>query len=145
MTRALRGRDGKESIQLRLWHVMPVGRLLGTLVAGAMGWPGAAREAREDLEALAQSRAGDPESSPLFDVLQRILNGDRDPGLADELSYETGSPYLTGVPPIPAPFARPVLSPPAALTVPWSQGDSKIAHWSQMTTTSNRHPGRSDT
>lgn len=25
------------------------------------------------------------------------------------------------------------------------QGDSKIAHWSQMATTSNCHPGRSDT
>ena len=81
VTRALDARDGKVSIPAALWPAIGLRWWLADVVAGARGDEAAAARARQVIEEVAK----DPGLSALADVFRRILDGDRDVGLADGL------------------------------------------------------------
>jgi tetratricopeptide (TPR) repeat protein len=85
VTRALDARNGTVTIPAILWPAMPLGPVLGELVAGAGGDTEAAGRARQVLDAMTK----DPEWESLATALGRILDGDRDPELAAQLSDPT--------------------------------------------------------
>ncbi len=80
VTRALDALAGTADIPVSLWTATSLGPLLGAVVAAARGNAGAAREARWRLAPFAVN----PELTPLAVVLERIIGGDRDPGLAGQ-------------------------------------------------------------
>ncbi len=93
VTRAIDARSGKVSIPSDLWQAMGIGSLLSELVAGATGNAEAAGRARQALEQM----IGKPELAPLAAVLGRILDGERDPGLAGQLGDPAYQAVVTTV------------------------------------------------
>lgn len=85
VTRALDARNGTVAIPASLWPAMPLGPVLGNLVAGAGGDTEACGKARQIFDAMTK----DPEWESLANALSRILDGDRDPELAAQLSDPT--------------------------------------------------------
>ena len=81
VARALDARNGKVAIPASLWPAMRLGPLLGDIVEGAGGANETASHARQILARMAY----DPTLASLARTLDRILDGDRDPGLADQL------------------------------------------------------------
>jgi hypothetical protein len=82
VTRALTARDGVLPIDPGLWPAMELGILLGDIVAAAADEAGAAERARQALAKMSQ----DARRTTLAAVLGRILDGERGPGLAMQLS-----------------------------------------------------------
>ena len=82
VTRALDASDGKVSIPAALRGAVGIGPLLSNLVAAAGGEVSAAGLAHQGLQAMAE----DSDLAALAAALRRILGGDRDPGLASQLS-----------------------------------------------------------
>jgi tetratricopeptide (TPR) repeat protein len=81
VTRARGVYEGDASPPADLWRAMEFRWSFGALVAGAAGFSDAAGQARRGLEAMAENS----DLSPLATILGRILDGDRDPGLAEQL------------------------------------------------------------
>ena len=81
--RALDAREGTITIPVQLWYAMGIGSLLSDLVAGAAGSADAAGRAREMLDEIAEL----PELPPLTAALGRILDGDRGPGMVDQVDH----------------------------------------------------------
>jgi hypothetical protein len=71
--------EGEEYVvPVALWPAMPLGQLLGDLVAAARGVAGTAASSRRRLDAFA---ADSPEHRPLSEALERIAAGERGPSL----------------------------------------------------------------
>jgi hypothetical protein len=85
ITRALDVVAGQASLPTVLWPAMGLGLTLGDIVAAAQGDETAAERARQDLAAL----AAEPDLATLATALGHILDGSRDPALADPLSGDT--------------------------------------------------------
>jgi tetratricopeptide (TPR) repeat protein len=81
--RALDALAGRVSVPAALWPAIPVRWLLGGMVAAARGDATAAQPARQGLDELAADHAA------LAEALGRLLDGDRDPGLATGLTHPT--------------------------------------------------------
>jgi tetratricopeptide (TPR) repeat protein len=81
MIRALGAREGRVSIPTTLWPAIDLRWWLANVVAGAQGDEAAAARAREAIETTAE----DSDLSALADMFGRILDGERDPGLANGL------------------------------------------------------------
>jgi len=76
VTRAVDAITGKIIIPARLWEAMPLGPLLGDLVAARRGDEAAAERARQVLDTMSK----DTDLSPLATVLGQILGGELDLG-----------------------------------------------------------------
>ena len=77
--------SGQASVPAGLWPAIGMGPLLGDVVAAGHGDTAAAERARLDLPTL----AAQPDWAALSRVLDRILTGDRDPGLTATLADAT--------------------------------------------------------
>jgi hypothetical protein len=82
LNRALTVLAGKADVPLELWPAMGLGTLLGDMVAAGRGDTAAAGRAGQELPNLAAV----PDWAALARALDRILNGERDPGLSATLS-----------------------------------------------------------
>ena len=86
ITRTLQVLAGKASLPAALWPAMGLGQLLGDITAAVAGGDqAAAGRARQNLAPL----AAEPALAPLATALSRILDGNRDPALAETLSGDT--------------------------------------------------------
>ena len=94
MTRTLDVVAGQASLPAALWPAMGLGRLLGDITAAATtGDEAAAGRARQNLGPL----AADPDFATLAAALGQILDGSRDPALADTLSDDTSKAVIASV------------------------------------------------
>ena len=84
-TRALNALADRTTIPLELWPAIPLGQLMGDLVAAALGDSAAAARAGQTLDKL----AGDPDHARLTAALRRILGGDHAPVVAAQLAGAT--------------------------------------------------------
>lgn len=84
-TRAAAVLDGDVSVPVALWPAMPLADLIGTIVAASLGDTRSAGLAR----GLLDDFASDGVHTPLVDVLEHVLRGDRDPSLRDRLGNPT--------------------------------------------------------
>lgn len=84
---------GRVTILLDLWPAVPLQRQLYDLVAGAHGDETAAARARHELETLLDDR----DWSELAQVLLQIVDGARDPDLANSLPNATDRAVITSV------------------------------------------------
>ena len=73
---------GTTALPAELWPAMSISPLLGHLVQAAAGSAEAAEKSRQFLNDMAET----PGLVPLVTVLDRILNGDRDPELVSQFS-----------------------------------------------------------
>jgi hypothetical protein len=80
--RALAVLNGDIQLSGQLWQAIPLTRLIGPTVAAAYGDRAAARQVSKILATMGK----DSDWAPLADALRRILDGDRAPGLADDLN-----------------------------------------------------------
>ena len=85
ITRTLHVLAGQASTPAALWPAMGLGSLLGDITAAAKGNEAAAGRARQTLASL----AAEPDFAPLATALSRILDGNRDPALAEALRGDT--------------------------------------------------------
>lgn len=83
--RALRALRGEEDVAAELWPAMHLGLALGNFVATAAGHQGTADANRANLDGFRT----DPALRALAPVLEEILAGSRDPGLAGRLREPT--------------------------------------------------------
>ncbi|NEA64736.1 CHAT domain-containing protein [Streptomyces sp. SID12488] len=83
--RALDALAGRVTVPVELWTVMHLGIAFGSFVAAALGQDMAGEVNRENLDGF----AGDPVLAQMASVLERILAGERDPGLATGLRQPT--------------------------------------------------------
>ncbi|WP_327696701.1 CHAT domain-containing protein [Streptomyces sp. NBC_00459] len=79
--RALDALAGRVTVPVELWTVMHLGIAFGSFVAAALGQDMTGEVNRENLDGF----ASDPVLAQMAPVLERILVGERDPGLADGL------------------------------------------------------------
>ena len=94
VTRTLQVLAGTASLPTALWPAMELGQLLGDITAAAAGGDqAAAGRARQNLALL----AAEPGLAPLATALGRILDGNRDPALAETLSDDTERTVITTV------------------------------------------------
>ncbi|WP_405771424.1 CHAT domain-containing protein [Streptomyces sp. NBC_01538] len=91
--RALDALAGRVTVPAELWTVMYLGIALGSFVAVALGRPGTGAVTRENLDGF----AADPLLAPMAPVLERILAGERTPGLAAGLQQPTHRAAITAV------------------------------------------------
>lgn len=91
--RALDALAGRVTVPVELWTVMYLGIALGSFVTTALGQTGTDEVTRENLDGF----AADPDLAPMGAVLERILTGERDPGLATGLLQPPQRAAVTAV------------------------------------------------
>jgi hypothetical protein len=93
ITRALDVLAGQASLPPALWPAMGLGRLLGDITAAAGGDEAAAERTRQNLDSL----AAEPDLATLATALGHILDGSRDPALADTVSDDASRAMIATV------------------------------------------------
>jgi len=92
--RALDALAGKVTIPVALWHALPLGRLLLSIVASQFGDTIQARSAREQLTLLKQA----PGWEELVLALEKVLSGDYAPSVSDPVNQAVVATVLNHIP-----------------------------------------------